>query len=91
MKVWRGITPRFRPFFPEMRLKIGISASGGDLGAAAMRVLAGFRRSRGKVTGVRWEQADPVAAMADQPGNLAELRDPRLWRYQVTRYLGCQR
>ena len=50
------------------------------VGAAATRVLAGFRRlahgrGRGKVTGVRWEQADRAAAMAEQPGNMAGLRD----------------
>ncbi len=46
----------------------------------ARRVLAGFRRlaagrSRGKVVGVRWEQAGRAAAMAEQPGELAGLRD----------------
>ena len=50
------------------------------VGAAATRVLAGFRRlaaerGRGQVTGVSWEQADRVAAMAEQPGNMAGLRD----------------
>ena len=50
------------------------------VGAAATRVLAGFRREaagrgRGKVTGVRWEQADRAAAMAEQPGDAAGLRD----------------
>ncbi len=50
------------------------------VGAAARRVLAGFRRlaagrGRGKVVGVRWEQADRAAAMAEQPGELAGLRD----------------
>ena len=43
------------------------------MGAATTRVLAGFRRlargrGRGKVTGVRWEQAE-------QPGNMAGLRN----------------
>ena len=50
------------------------------MGAATTRVLAGFRRlaggrGRGQVTGVRWEQADRAAEMAEQPGNLAGLRD----------------
>ncbi len=50
------------------------------VGVAARRVLAGFRRlaagrSRGKVVGVRWEQAGRAAAMAEQPGELAGLRD----------------
>lgn len=50
------------------------------VGAAATRVLAGFRRlaaerGRGQVVGVGWEQADRVVAMAEQPGNMAGLRD----------------
>ena len=50
------------------------------VGAATTRVLAGFRRlargrGRGKVTGLRWEQADRAAAMAEQPGSMAGLRD----------------
>ena len=50
------------------------------VGAAATRVLAGFRREaagrgRGKVAGVRWEQADRAATMAEQPGDTAGLRD----------------
>ncbi len=45
-----------------------------------MRVLAGFRRlaqgrGRGKVTGMRWEQADRTAAVAEQSGDLAGPRD----------------
>ena len=50
------------------------------VGAAAERVLAGFRRlaaerGRGKVAGVRWEQADRAAAMAEGTGTLGGLRD----------------
>ena len=50
------------------------------VGAATTRVLAGFRREaagrgRGKVAGVRWEQADRAAAVAEQPGDPAGLRD----------------
>ncbi len=52
----------------------------GGLGAAATRVLAGFRRlaagrGRGMVAGVRWEQADRAAEMAEGSGNLRGLRD----------------
>ena len=50
------------------------------VGVATTRVLAGFRRlaaerGRGQVTGVGWEQADRAAAMAEQPGDVAGLRD----------------
>ena len=62
----------------RFRAKLGGYPS--PVGVATTRVLAGFRRlaygrGRGKVTGVRWEQADRAAAMAEQPGNLAGLRD----------------
>ena len=62
----------------RFRAKLGGHPS--PVGAAATRVLAGFRRlaygrGRGKVTGVRWEQADRAATMAEQPGDLAGLRD----------------
>ena len=50
------------------------------VGAASERVLAGFRRlaserGRGRVTGVRWEQADRAAELAEGTGTLAGLRD----------------
>ena len=50
------------------------------VGAAASRVLGGFRRlamdrGRGKVSGVRWEEADRAAAMAERSGSVAGLRD----------------
>ena len=62
----------------HFRAKLGGRPS--PVGAAAERVLAGFRRlaaerGRGQVTGVRWEQADRAAAMAERAGGLAGLRD----------------
>ncbi len=50
------------------------------VGAQAGRVLAGFRRlaaerGRGKVAGVRWEEADRAAAMAESSESVAGLRD----------------
>ena len=50
------------------------------VGAEASRVLGEFRRlaaerGRGKVAGVRWEEADRAAAMAGETGTLAGLRD----------------
>ena len=63
-----------------LRFRAKLRGYPSPVGAAATRVLAGFRRlahgrGRGKVTGVRWEQADRAAAMAEQPGSLAGLRD----------------
>ena len=60
----------------------GDSHAGFRIGAKGARsCVAVVRRGRqpaavrGKVTGVRWEQADRAAAMAEQPGNMAGLRD----------------
>ena len=63
-----------------LRFRARLHSSPSPVGTAAMRVLAGFRRlaqgrGRGKVTGVRWEQADRAAAIAEQPGDLAGMRD----------------
>ena len=63
-----------------LRFRAKLRGYPSPVGAAATRILAGFRRlaygrGRGKVTGVRWEQADRAAAMAEQPGNMAGLRD----------------
>ena len=63
-----------------LRFRAKLRGFPSPVGAAATRILAGFRRlaygrGRGKVTGVRWEQADRAAAMAEQPGNMAGLRD----------------
>ena len=63
-----------------LRFRARLSGRPSPVGTAAMRVLAGFRRlaqgrGRGKVAGVRWEQADRVAEMAEQRGDLAGLRD----------------
>ena len=50
------------------------------VGPEAERALAGFRRMAaergyGQVAGIRWEQADRVAEMAEESGALAGLRD----------------
>ena len=63
-----------------LRFRASLHGRPSPVGAAATRVLAGFRREavgrgRGMVAGVRWEQADRVAAMAEQQGGLAGLRD----------------
>ena len=63
-----------------LRFRARLRGCRSPVGPATTRVLAGFRRlargrGRGKVTGVRWEQADQAAAMAEQRGNLAGLRD----------------
>ena len=63
-----------------LRFRARLRGCRSPVGPATTRVLAGFRRlargrGRGKVTGVRWEQADRAAAMAEQPGNMAGLRD----------------
>ena len=63
-----------------LRFRARLRGCPSPVGAATSRVLAGFRRlargrGRGKVTGVRWEQADRAAEMAEQRGNLAGLRD----------------
>ena len=62
----------------RFRAKLGGWPS--PVGAVAERVLAGFRRlaaerGRGQVVGVRWEEADLAAALAEGTGTLAGLRD----------------
>ena len=63
-----------------LRFRARLNGRPSPVGAASERVLAGFRRlaterGRGQVTGVRWEQADRAAAMAERAGGLAGLRD----------------
>lgn len=63
-----------------LRFRARLGGRPSPVGAAAERVLAGFRRlaserGRGQVTGVRWEQADRAASMAERSGSLAGLRD----------------
>ena len=63
-----------------LRFRARLRGLPSPVGAVAQRVLAGFRRlaygrGRSKVTGVRWEQADQAAAMAERPGDLTGLRD----------------
>ena len=62
-----------------MRLRAKLAGTASPAGPATSRVLAGFRREgrargRGQVAGVRWDQADLAAALADR-GSLAGLRD----------------
>ena len=63
-----------------LRFRARLHGRPSPVGPAAERVLAGFRRlaserGYGQVAGVRWEQADRSAAMAEQAGSLAGLRD----------------
>ena len=63
-----------------LRFRARLGGRPSPVGAASERVLAGFRRlaserGRGQVAGVRWEQADRAAAMAERSGGLAGLRD----------------
>ena len=63
-----------------LRFRARLNGRPSPVGAASERVLAGFRRlaterGRGQVTGVRWEQADRAAAMAERSGGLAGQRD----------------
>ena len=63
-----------------LRFRARPSGRPSPVGAATTQVLAGFRRmaagrGRGKVAGVRWEQADRAAAMAERPGDPGGLRD----------------
>ena len=63
-----------------LRFRAKLAGRPSPVGESAQRVLAGFRRlaserGRGKVTGVRWEDADRAAQMAEGTGTLAGLRD----------------
>ncbi len=63
-----------------LRFRARLHERPSPVGAAAGRVLAGFRRlaaerGRGKVAGVRWEEADRAAALAESSGGVAGLRD----------------
>ncbi len=63
-----------------LRFRAKLHGLPSPVGPAAGRVLAGFRRlaaerGRGKVAGVRWEEADRAAAMAERSGSVAGLRD----------------
>ena len=63
-----------------LRFRARLHGRPSPVGAAASRVLGGFRRlamerGRGKVAGVRWEEADRAAAMAESSGSVAGLRD----------------
>ncbi|MDE0005221.1 MAG: tyrosine-type recombinase/integrase [Rhodospirillaceae bacterium] len=63
-----------------LRFRAKLNGRPSPVGAAAERVLAGFRRmaserGRGQVAGMRWEQADRAASMAERSGGPAGLRD----------------
>ncbi len=63
-----------------LRFRAKLNGRPSPAGAASERVLAGFRRlaaerGRGQVVGVRWEQADRAAALAEGTGTLGGLRD----------------
>ena len=63
-----------------LRFRARLNARPSPVGPAAERVLAGFRRlaferGRGQVDGVRWQQADRAAELAEQAGSLAGIRD----------------
>ena len=64
-----------------LRFRARLHGLPSPVGASASRVLAGFRRlamerGRGKVAGVRWEEADRAAEpWPGRPGTLAGLRD----------------
>ena len=63
-----------------LRFRARLRGLPSPVGAATTRVLAGFRRlaagrGTGQVAGVRWEQADRVAAMAEQRNHQIGLRD----------------
>jgi len=63
-----------------LRFRAKLRGLPSPVGAATTRVLAGFRRlaagrGPGQVAGVRWEQADRVAAMAEQRNHPIGLRD----------------
>ena len=63
-----------------LRFRARRSSRPSPVGAATTQVLAGIRRmaagrGRGKVAGVRWEQADRAAEIAELPGDLGGLRD----------------
>lgn len=63
-----------------LRFRARLHGRPSPVGPAAERVLAGFRRlaaerGYGRVDGVRWEQADRAAELAESSGGLAGLRD----------------
>jgi len=63
-----------------LRFRAKLAGRPSPVGAAAARVLAGFRRQaqgrgRGQVAGVRWEEADRAMELAEGRGDLRGLRD----------------
>ena len=63
-----------------LRFRARLNNRPSPVGAASERVLAGFRRlaferGYGQVAGVRWEEADRAAELAEAAGGLAGLRD----------------
>ena len=63
-----------------LRFRARLRGRPSPVGPASERVLAGFRRlayerGYGQVAGVRWEEADRAAELAERSGGLAGLRD----------------
>ena len=63
-----------------LRFRARLNGRPSPVGPTSERVLAGFRRlaferGYGQVAGVRWEQADRAAELAEAAGGLAGLRD----------------
>ncbi len=63
-----------------LRFRARLGGRSSPVGPSALRALAGFRRlgserGRGPVDGVRWEEADLAAALAEGTGTLGGLRD----------------
>ena len=63
-----------------LRFRARLQGRSSPVGPAASRALAGFRRlaagrGRGTVAGVRWEEADRAATLAEETGTLGGLRD----------------
>lgn len=66
-----------------IRFRTKVGARDNPIGPLTERVLVGFFRSardrgRGQVSGLRWEQADAAAALAEAGGGLIDLRDAAL-------------
>ena len=63
-----------------LRFRARLHGRSSPVGPSALRALAGFRRlgserGRGQVAGVRWEEADLAASLAEGTGTLGGVRD----------------
>ncbi len=66
-----------------IRCRVRLGGWPTPVGPLTERIIAGFRRvgarrGRGQVSGLRWEQADAAAALAEAGGDLPGLRDAAL-------------